>query len=279
MKDKAIIYDDNCPMCALYTQGFVNWQILEKANRVPFAQLQQQSFIEQVDWHRAKNEIPLVDLQGGQTLYGLNALIFLLGQKISWLNKLPQYKPLYTLFALLYNLVSYNRRIIVPNKNPALARFDCTPDYHFVYRLAFILVAIASSTGITYAFGQSLNKLLPISSGGIDMLLIAGTGWGIQVLLAILLLKEKRMDYIGHLGVIMLIGVLVLLPGICVSWLTEYQYPAIPFVSVLLSSGLMCRQHFARIRSLGLTQLWTLAWFMVLQATAIFWIYQLYFYD
>jgi hypothetical protein len=85
------------------------------------------------------------------------------------------------------------------------------------------------------------------------------------------------MDYIGHLGVIMLIGVLVLLPGICVSWLTEYQYPAIPFVSVLLSSGLMCRQHFVRIRSLDLNQLWTLAWFVVLQATAMFWIYQLYF--
>jgi hypothetical protein len=250
---------------------------LEKENRVSFAQLHQQAFIEQVDWHRAKHEIPLVDLHGGQTLYGLNALIFLLSQKIPWLNKLSQCKPLYAVSALLYNLVSYNRRIIVPNKKSAPVRFDCTPDYHFAYRMAFILIAIAGSIGITYAFGQSLNKLFSISAGGTDMLLIAGTGWVIQILLSILLLKEKRMDYIGHLGVIMLIGVLVLLPGIYIGWLTEYQYPAIPLISVLLSSGLMSRQHFIRIRSLGLTQLWTLAWFVVLQSTALFWIYQLYF--
>jgi hypothetical protein len=143
--------------------------------------------------------------------------------------------------------------------------------------MAFILIAIASSVGITYAFGQSLNPLFSISSGGIDMLLIAGTGWVIQILLSALLPKEKRMDYVGHLGVIMLIGVLVLLPGICLSRFTGYQYLAIPLISVLLSSSLMGWQHLIRIRNLGLSQLWTLAWFVVLQSTAIFWIYQLYF--
>jgi predicted DCC family thiol-disulfide oxidoreductase YuxK len=73
MKDKAILYDHNCPMCALYTKGFVKWQLLDKENRISFAQLDNQIFIERVDWYRARHEIPLVDLQGGQTLYGLES--------------------------------------------------------------------------------------------------------------------------------------------------------------------------------------------------------------
>jgi hypothetical protein len=158
---------------------------------------------------------------------------------------------------------------------PAL--FDCTPDFHLTYRIAFILFAIFSSTGITYAFGQSLNPLFSFPSGGTHMLLIAGTGWAVQIGLASLLLKDKRIDYIGHLGVVMLIGVLVLLPGICISRFTDFQYFAVPLISVLLSSSLMCRQHFIRVRSLGLHQIWTVIWFVVLQSTALFWIYQLYF--
>jgi predicted DCC family thiol-disulfide oxidoreductase YuxK len=277
MKDKAIIYDHNCPMCALYTQGFVNWHLLAQENRIPFAQLEQQAFIEQVDWNRARHEIPLVDLQGGQTLYGLHALVYLLSYKMPWLSKLMQCKPVYFLFSLLYNLVSYNRRIIIPKTESTPALFDCTPDFHLAYRIAFILFAIVSSIGITHAFGQSLNPLFSLSSGGTHMLLIAGTGWVVQTLLALLLLKAKRIDYIGHLGVIMLIGVLVLLPGIALSHFTGYQYIAIPLISVLLSSSLMCWQHLIRIRMLGLSQLWTLIWFAVLQSTALVSIYQLYF--
>ncbi|MDO1445872.1 hypothetical protein Q0590_06395 [Rhodocytophaga aerolata] len=277
MKDKAIIYDNNCPMCALYTEGFVKWGLLEASNRIAFSQLEQQEFIKQVDWHRAKHEIPLVDIQGGQTLYGLQALTHVLSQKIPWLPTILQYKLCYTLCKGLYNLVSYNRRIIIPSTKTGSAGFDSTPDFHLTYRIAFILLAIFSSIGITYAFGQSLNTLLASTTGGLTMLLIAGTGWVVQLCLAGIFLHEKRMEYISHLAVIMLLGVLLLVPAICLSWVTKNIYLPIACLSVLLSSSLMCRQHYLRIRTLSLSQRWTALWFMVLQTTAFFWIYQLYF--
>jgi predicted DCC family thiol-disulfide oxidoreductase YuxK len=276
MKDKAIIYDHNCPMCSLYTKGFVKWGLLENNNRLPFASVSQQEFINRVDWRRAKHEIPLVDLQGGQTLYGLHALTYVLGRKMPWLSIVLRYKPLYKLASHLYNLVSYNRRIIVPAKNDSPTGFDCTPDFHRTYRLAFILLAIFSSVLITYAFGQTFAALLGTNSGGWQMLLMAGTGWAVQLLLAWVFLREKCTDYISHLAVIMLIGVLVLLPGILFGRLTSQPSLWIPLLSVLLSSSLMCRQHVIRARSLGLPPRWTFLWFAMLQTTALFWIYLFY---
>jgi predicted DCC family thiol-disulfide oxidoreductase YuxK len=277
MKDKAIIYDNNCPMCALYTEGFVKWGLMESQNRIAFSQLDQQAFIEQVDWHRAKHEIPLVDLLGGQTLYGLQALTHILSQKIPWLHTILQHKPFYSLCKGLYNFISYNRRIIIPTTRTSSTGFDCTPDFHLIYRIAFILFAILSSITITYAFGQTLNPLLASTTGGFAMLLIAGTGWVIQLFLAAILLRGERIEYISHLAAIMLIGVLLLVPAICLNWLTSSIYLPIAFLSVLLSSSLMCRQHYIRVRSLRLSQRWTVLWFIVLQTIALFWIYQLYF--
>jgi predicted DCC family thiol-disulfide oxidoreductase YuxK len=277
MKDKAIIYDDNCPMCSLYTKGFVGWGLLEKENRISFAHLHEQPFISQVDFQRAKHEIPLVDLHGGETLYGLRALTYVLSQKLPCLQRLHHYKSIYAICRILYNLVSYNRRIIVAKANPSPAPFDSTPDFHAAYRLAFILLAILSSIGITYAFGQSLNQLLSTTSGGAHLLLIAGTSWVVQFLLVFRLTNEKRIEYMGHLGVVMLIGVLALLPGMALSLLIGHSYGIIPLGSVVLSSGLMSWQHSHRVRILGLSQLWTLVWFVSLQLSALLWIYHIYF--
>ncbi len=277
LQNKVIIYDHNCPMCSLYTQGFVKWGLLEKQNRISFGELANQEFIEQVDWHRAKHEIPLIDLTKGETIYGLEALILIVSRKLPFLQKLLSCKPIYLLFSKLYNLVSYNRQIIVPSfAATTSAAFDCKPDINSTYRVAFGLIAIICSIATTYIFGQSLNPYFSITTGGRDMLLIAGTGWCVQMLLATVFLKVKRADYLSHLTVIMLLGVLVLLPGVCLSRLTDYQFPLIPLLSVLASSSLMLWQHLRRVQHLGLSQFWTFLWFGALQTTAFLCVNQLY---
>lgn len=35
--EKVIVYDDSCPMCRLYTYGFVMWGLLKPEHRVGFA--------------------------------------------------------------------------------------------------------------------------------------------------------------------------------------------------------------------------------------------------
>jgi hypothetical protein len=273
--NKAIIYDDQCPACKLYTSGFVKWGLLETHNRISFKQIVASEKVSQLDLQRSRHQIPLIDLRGGETLYGLDALVYILSQKIPFLNTLLSIKPVYTFFSGFYNIISYNRRIIIPAHTPALG-FDCAPDFSLRYRIYFIVLAFSIASMITYTFGVSISYFTGSGISGMGMLCIAGTGWVVQIILTLCVplafMPQQRIDYIAHLGVIMGIGVLILLPGICLSAITNYQYPLIPVLSVLISSLTMLWQHISRANHLQLSQGWTLCWFLMLQATATFWL-------
>ena len=78
---KAIIYDSECPLCVAYTNAFVQLGVLRKEERISFAELHSQEFLSRIDEQRQGNEIPLVDLNGGKTVYGLDALLTLIGRR------------------------------------------------------------------------------------------------------------------------------------------------------------------------------------------------------
>jgi len=267
---KAIIYDDNCPMCSLYTQGFVRWGLLEPQNRIPFSQAESADILSQLNSDKARHEIPLVDLAGGPTRYGPDALLYLLSQKIPYLINLVKIPAVQVAINGLYHFISYNRRVIIPANN-TVSGFNCAPDFNRKYRLRFIYIAVLIAGLLTYAFGASLENTLPIGNGSFKMLLIAGSGWVVQIILALVFLKQKQLEYMGQLAVIMLLGVFVLVPGILLS--TIWASPVVPLVSVIFSSGLMVHQHIFRILHLQLSQSWTWLWFISLQSTAAAWVY------
>ena len=271
IRNKALIYDNTCPMCELYSGRFVKHGFLGKENRLSFTELNNQEFICRLDPQRSRNEIPLVDLESGETIYGLDALVFILSQRWPLTGKLVHKRPLYWFFSRLYKMISYNRRVIITTDKPK-AQFDCTPDLNLKYRRAYIAFAVIVSALVTAWFGHSAEHYLGVAGGSYKMLLIAGTGWCLQLLYAFLFLKEKRADYSGHLATLMITGVLLLVPGIILSALTRYQYALIPVLSIILSSGIMLLQHIKRVRNLQLSQAWTLAWFCSLQLTACFWV-------
>jgi hypothetical protein len=189
-------------------------------------------------------------------------------------------KPLYWFFKKLYKLVSYNRRVIIPSEKRE-NEIDITPDFNLKYRLFFISFAILFSVLITYLFGQNTANYLPENlqeNAGLRMLAIAGTGWLVQITVAAFFMDaNKRIDYIGHLGVLMIAGVLILVPSLILSPLTNYNFPFIPMISVFCSSTFMLWQHYSRVKHLHLSQLWTFEWFLRLQITAAFWVYIFYF--
>ena len=128
---------------------------------------------------------------------------------------------------------------------------------------------------LTAAFGISLVSFFPqtsIADAAKQMLLMAGTGWIVQILLGTLLLKEKALDYIGHLGSIMVVGLLILVPWMILE-AAGIRNIYFPVVSVLISSAYMLYLHVHRIKYLELSQAWTFSWFLSLQSTAFFWIY------
>lgn len=275
--NKIIIYDDTCPMCSLYTAVFTKCGLLEKDGRLSFSRINDKSKVSAIDMDRAKEEIPLIDTAGGKTLYGLDSLVFILGQKFRVIPMLMRARAIDYLFRRLYKMVSFNRRVIIPSK-PASRGIDCTPPFNLKYRIVFIAFAVILSSIITYAFGRSAAKYFNIdeSTGGLQMLLIAGTGWVLQGALSVMLMKSKRIDYLGHMSVVMIVGVLLLLPGIIAGAITGHSILLVPVASVMLSSSVMLWQHIKRIKHLGMSQLWTAAWFISLQTTALGWVYAFY---
>jgi predicted DCC family thiol-disulfide oxidoreductase YuxK len=80
---KIIIYDDVCPMCKAYTEGFVHLGWLPLENRVGFSEVPQ-TILDKIDSDRARHEIPLFDTETGETLYGKDALFYILGEQIAF---------------------------------------------------------------------------------------------------------------------------------------------------------------------------------------------------
>jgi predicted DCC family thiol-disulfide oxidoreductase YuxK len=191
---KIIIYDDVCPLCKAYTSGFVQLGWLLPNHRVGFSEATEQ-ILKQIDVNRARHEIPLYDLQTGETLYGKEALFFIIGEKI------PVFKPLfqYNLFKIfihgLYQLVTYNRRIIAGSKTPKQG-FDCAPDFNAFYRWLYIGLATIGSMMLSYKLVENVDNQLVIILGFIGIALLKG-----------LFLKdfETKTTYFGHLATIFLI--------------------------------------------------------------------------
>lgn len=186
-EEKAIIFDKNCPMCALYTQGFVSAGMLKPENRVPFTCLPE-AYQGQIDIDRSRHEIALVDVQGGKTLYGLDSLLYLIGTRLPTLARIGRWKPLYIFFSWLYAFVSYNRRVII--QAPKTTGLDCAPDFHAGYRGAFIGFVI----------------LLTLFFLKIDFQIIACVVFGHYLLP--FLPKHARTELLGQLAVSILIGMI-----------------------------------------------------------------------
>lgn len=267
---KALIYDNECPLCAAYSAAFVRLGLLRSEERIPFAALDQQEFIARLDASRQGNEIPLVDLAGGETLYGLDVLLHLVGRRWPFLSRAASVRPLYWLLKKVYALISYNRRIILA-RNFCSNRHNCAPSYNFRYRLAFIVFAALFSVFITFLFGQSFSKTTPAAAflPGLRMLVVCSPGWILTLAAAVLFLQKDRLEYAGHLATLQITGVLVLVPAIIVSpFLSPLAGMLFCLVCVVCSSALMLRGHYRRIKLLGLSQAWTIAWMTFMQGSA-----------
>ena len=130
---------------------------------------------------------------------------------------------------------------------------------------------------ITAAFGYAISPLGAISptDGAMHMLLIAGTGWVLQLLLARFLLATWK-PYAFALGPVMSLGVLLLLPATIGFVFLKWDAVWIPLLSVACSFSAMLFFHHQTIRKLTLPKVWTQWWFYSLFSTAIAWMAILY---
>ena len=202
LENKVIVYDDVCPMCKAYTAGFVRMGWLK--HRTGFAAASPE-VLHQIDLDRARHEIPLLDTETGEVVYGLDALFLILGAKM------PFFKPLFhnrffrgALYQL-YQIITYNRRVIAGSGAPE-AGFDCAPDVNLFYRWLYIGLA---ATTASWLF---LGHIAPITwaSGALAGLL--------ALMFLAIFFTRKKLDFVGHWVTVFLITALLIsvLPNITV---------------------------------------------------------------
>lgn len=272
LENKLIIYDSNCKVCTSFRDAILKVTSIPESAVVAYKDLPEH-INQHVDADRFKNEMALVDPVNGKTIYGAEGVAYIFSTQSNLINFLFQFKPVMQLFNFFYKVQANNRYILATPKSKF--KCDCLPDRVVKYRVSYILMTVTLSILLTMLFGISLASLfsdLTTANAAIQMLLMAGTGWVLQIMLAIAILKEKALDYIGHLGSIMVVGLLILIPSMIVSSL-GIQTIWIPALSVAFSSGYMLYLHICRTKYMELSQRWTVSWFLLLQTTALFWIY------
>jgi predicted DCC family thiol-disulfide oxidoreductase YuxK len=273
LTNKLIIYDSNCKVCTSLRDVVLKLTPIPEEQVVPYGSLSAE-LSARVDPAKFRNGMALIDTSGGETIYGSEGVAYIFSSQYRIMDFLLRSTLILQVFTFLYRTLAYNRYIIAAPKSRFVC--DCFPDKVVRYRIAYILIALVTAIALTAWFGVSLRDFFPELTSieaAMQMILIAGTGWVAQLIVVGIILPEKILDYAGHVGSIMVVGLLILVPWMLYDALGGAPAAEFPALSVVASSSTMLYLHIERARHLELSWFWTMSWFLFLQAGAAGWIY------
>ena len=219
MKNKILIYDDNCPLCAWYSSLFVACGLLPPEGRKPFSSVEP-SLLLSIDLDKSRNEIPLLDTKSGKVLYGIDALLDILGQRTGFITTAGKIKPINWFLKKIYRLVSFNRKVIVAKKCGA-GNIDCSPDLNYRYRTAFMLLSLALNSLMLFPLYAIV--FVPASGSDLSITQVQLAHFAMvfaNCVLAFNFSKAKAIEYLGQINMLALLTILLLIPLI----LTQYWF-------------------------------------------------------
>ncbi|MEN4761064.1 DCC1-like thiol-disulfide oxidoreductase family protein [Chryseobacterium sp. C39-AII1] len=259
-----LIYDNECPMCNIYSKGFIKAGMLDESGREAFTELTIKNK-NLINFKRAKNEIALVDHEKNEVIYGLDSLLLIIGNSFPTLEKIARIQPLYWFFKKLYSFVSYNRKQIIPSKNNSEAA--CIPDFNLKYRLAYIAFVVFFSAFVLSIFSTKLGLGLNQNYWREFAICIGQIVW--QVIFLKTHLKDKIWNYLGNMMTVSLIGTLLLIPAL---FLNLNPISNIIYFGIVVS--IMFFEHIRRCKILKLNFLPTLSWmiFRIMMMIILIWI-------
>ncbi len=253
LQNHILIYDNDCPMCNLYSKGFVKSGMLDSNGREAFSQVTSETK-NLLDFQRSRNEIALVDTQNNKVIYGLESLLTIIGNSFPKLEKIARVKPLYWFFQKLYKFVSYNRKQIIPSGRDSSPK-ACIPDFNLKYRLFYIIFILFFSSFVLGLYNQ---KLFPFLSGNFKIeFFICSMQIVWQSIFVGIYLKEKIWNYLGNMMTVSLLGTLLLIPALFFNF-TETFYFAYFGIIVLI----MFLEHLRRCAILKVGIFPTISWML-----------------
>ncbi|KQO33354.1 hypothetical protein ASF10_18510 [Flavobacterium sp. Leaf82] len=258
LENQTLLYDEDCPLCSLYTTGFVKSGMLDENGRKSYCQLsaEEQNFI---DLKRATNEIALVDNKTKTVTYGIDSLIKVVGFSFPVIEKIATTKPIHFILKKMYSFVSYNRKVIIPGNVSEENKLQCIPDFNYKYRFLFIAFALTITSFVLFGYSD-LIPVLPKTNIFREVALAFG-----QIIFQSLFLfkfdKRTIMNYAGNLMTVSLMGSLILLPILILN-----QFINIPEIVVLgwfaITVLIMFAEHFRRIKILKLPFYLSYTWIL-----------------
>ena len=258
---KYLIYDQHCPLCQWYTARFVACGLINGNERLSFEQAEEAHLMEHIDASRALREIPLHIPNANLTLYGPEALVYLLDQRFHGLRKVYQLYPVKAISNLLYRFISNNRRILAGSAcTEDVCRYEPKP--HLPSRLVLIALACLLSIAITWWYGAYWTAREAIGHP-FEMLLMCGTGWFIFSSAILLKGGVRHLDAIGNISVVMTLGVVALTPPLLADLFINVPQAVIGGFT-LISALVMFREMHRRLTGLQYPAGWTLAWSLIL---------------
>jgi predicted DCC family thiol-disulfide oxidoreductase YuxK len=258
LNNHTLLYDEDCPVCNIYTSGFIKARMLDNQGRKPFVTIttEEENYI---DLERAKNEIALVDNKNKKVYYGIDSLLKVIGNSFPWMEKVGNWKPINYFLKKLYKFISYNRKVIAPSKITNKNNIQCVPDFNVKYRVFYILFATLFTAIILFKYAD-LITLLPEANFSRELLLAVGQ-IGFQYLFIQKLSIQKQLKYIGNLVTVSIMGSLFLLPIFLLrQFIHINEYVILGWFG--LTVNLMILEHYRRTSILELPKYLTLTWIL-----------------
>lgn len=207
--NKILLYDDYCPLCTWYSKMFVKYRMLGKENRMAFSTAPA-DILTSIDIEKGKDEIPLFDTKTRTTVYGIDALLELLGQKNSAIKFLGEVKSIKWFLKRLYKFISYNRKVIVAKKC-GKGHFDCSPGFNSFYRILFLVIFFLFNSLMLLPLHDNLFKQLSFYRLSFTQLQEAHLVFvSINCTIAVSLSRRVAIEYLGQINMLALTTILLL---------------------------------------------------------------------
>ncbi len=217
-----LIYDDACPLCAAYTNGFVKAGLLNAENRKSFSNCDKNLFTN-IDINKSVDEIPLIDQATNKVYYGIDALLEILNQKLPFIKAIGNIRPVKWFLQSLYKFISYNRKVIVATQAPENG-FDCSPAFNIRYRLLFLCVFLLFNTVLLFPMHHYVIENSLFRGTTIFQLQLAhGLFVSVNIVVGLSLGTRRGLEYLGQVNMLALLVILLNIPLILLN-----QYGILP---------------------------------------------------
>ena len=246
LTNHTLVYDSECPMCAVGSDLLVKTGILEAKGRQSFAKIRKEG-LAHVDWTRAQTEIALIDEKDQSVTYGLDSHLKIMETNFP-VVKVFRWAPLYGLLRHIYYLISYNRKAIAPG-HVFEGYQSCAPAMSYAYRIAYVLLAWLLTSLILVSYFELGAPVVPASGFAREFMVCAGQ-LVFQGLIVGMFRKERVIHYLGNVMTVSLAGALALTPAFLLTpWISS------PWVYVgyfMVVVAFMFFEHKRRVRILEL---------------------------